>query len=46
VHPVDLKVVDISAQILLGSLVLALSVFVCLHMVCSTKASVDAQVVK
>ncbi len=42
-HPVILKVVDISKQILLTSLVLALSLYVCLQIVCSTKVAVDMQ---
>ncbi len=41
-HPVVMKVVDISTQILLKSLVLVLSLFLCLQMGCGTELSVDA----
>jgi hypothetical protein len=43
-HRVILKGVDISAQILLENLVLALSLSIYLGIVYSTKALVDAQV--
>jgi hypothetical protein len=44
-QPVVVKVSDISAQILLKSPALTLSLSVSLQMVCGTKASIDVQVI-
>jgi hypothetical protein len=45
VHPVVLEVIDISTQVLLKSLVLALSLSVGLRMVCGSEPSVNTQMV-